>query len=759
MSHTQRDRSHLKTLLNTKDDDLFNLFKNTRALGAHRRKKKTEPLNELIYRFLCDDNDVFDKHTPCELDQERDASSREVNGEAVHEERRSSQHVANTGKGNNIRTPIYMDENYNNVMFLSRKNIDSDCFHLKKIRKECNKIYNDLKFYKIENHDVYKFRPHDTDTDVIKLKHDLDSLQHNNYDICNVYDEEKKNALRIVQEKCKKIVQSLNFNCNSVDISDIIDVLNIITTPGFDERLDKYKYLKLFVNKYHYVYPYEDIGGLRKIRNYVKRNYMNKGNFYINEDDISQMYLHTDLEKIIKNDNFVNNMLNLHIDNGKFWIQLIHNIWIPLIVQQFGSAHFSFFSYLVNYDNDASAFKQYALSMENEKFYKFAHNIFTGALFSGIPSIYRLLMRLHAYKYAEIRINMILVTNSKKIYNEEVVSSLNYHIDIIRNLFPFFKEFQNINMEQIVENFFQSRFFKIVISSLKKKNIEKIILNQKYINFINSFFLMITEFLYGVLNKKCLEKINSNNSNGNNSNSNNSNIKLLNIMNKIFYENMNIQICRDILLFIADLLCLFKLNCIYIKKKYCNIILDITNIVKMFYYNKYSLVNENSWKQVYVIAVKINHFINCALQRTQTINDNIMLQELSIINRYYFTNLKEENSIGEFYFLKNTNYGIYCWNSLCNKYTNTHIFEYNKHTFQYCNGCYIATYCSEKCKLIHLLSSHHNVCVYFKTIPSFLKFNILNTGCNNNYHDMHFLNMFQNIDVFNRENESYHIIY
>ncbi|SBT75375.1 conserved Plasmodium protein, unknown function [Plasmodium ovale] len=751
MSHTQRDRSHLKTLLNTKDVDLFNLFKNTRALEAHRRKKKTESLNELIYRFLCDDNDVFDKHTPCELDQERDASSGEVhgeaNGEAVHEDHRSSQPVANTDKRHNIRTPIYMDENYNNVMFLSRKNIDSDCFHLKKIRKESNKIYNDLKFYKIENHDVYKFRPHDTDTDVIKLKHDLDSLQHNNYDICNVYDEEKKNALRIVQEKCKKIVQSLNFNCDSVDISDIIDVLNIITTPGFDERLDKYKYLKLFVNRYHYVYPYEDIGGLRKIRNYVKRNYMNKGNFYINEDDVSQMYLHTDLEKIIKNDHFVNNMLNLHIDNGKFWIQLVHNIWIPLIVQQFGSAHFSFFSYLMNYDTDASAFKQYALSMENEKFYKFAHHIFTGALFSGIPSIYRLLMRLHAYKYAEIRINMILVTNSKKIYNEEVVSSLNYHIDIIRNLFPFFKEFQNINMEQIVENFFQSRFFKIVISSLKKKNIENIILNQKYINFINSFFLMITEFLYGILNKKCLEKINNNK------------IKLLNIMNKIFYENMNIQIGRDILLFIADLLCLYKLNCIYIKKKYCNIILDITNIVKMFYYNKYSLVNENSWKQVYVIAVKINHFINCALQRTQTINDNIMLQELSIINRYYFNNLKEENSIGEFYFLKNTNYGIYCWNSLCNKYTNTHIFEYNKHSFQYCNGCYIATYCSEKCKLIHLLSSHHNVCVYFKTIPSFLKFNILNTGCNNNYHDMQFLNIFQHIDVFNRENESYHIIY
>ncbi|SBT70311.1 conserved Plasmodium protein, unknown function [Plasmodium malariae] len=743
MANIQNEKNETTTIFSTKEEDLFQLYKNRNTTEGHKRKQKIKCLNVLISSFLSDKNDVCTDYRPCKLD-DNIVSYKE--GHKVVSNNEDPNVPPNTAVGTCVDKGAYpfSINNHNDVLIFSKKNIDNDCFHLKKIQRECNKIYDNLKFYKVQNHDIHKFRPEEVDTDIIKLKHDLDFLEYNDYDIFGDKDSEK-GALRLVQEKCKKIVQGLNFNCDSVDIREVIDILNVITTPDFDERLDKYKYLKLFINKYHYVYPYEDIAGLRKIRKYVKKVYMNKGKFYINENDISNMYLKTNLENIIKNEYFINNMLNLHIDNGKFWIQLVHNIWIPLIIENFNSTHNSFYSYLMNYENDAAVLDQYTFSRNNGKFYKFSHYIFTGILFCGVPSIYRLLMRLHVYKYIEIRINMILENNYNNIYNEVVISSLNYNIDIIRSLFPFFKEFINIDIEQIANNFLESPFFNIVISSLKKENIEKVTVNQKYLNFINSFFLMITEFLYGIPNKKCIEKINENK------------IKLFYMFDEIFYGDMNILIGRDILLFIADLLCLYKLSSIYIKKKYCEIILNATNTIKNIYYNKGLLIDEKTWKQVYVIAVKINHFIDCALQRKQTINDNVMLQELTLINRYYFNNLKQENSLGEFYFLKNINYGIYCWNSVCNKFTNIHSFEYNQNNFEYCHGCYIATYCSEQCRLTHLLSSHHNVCVYFKNIPSFLKFNTFNVDYN--YHDMRYLNIFQHIDTFDKKNEKYKIIY
>ncbi|GAW79181.1 hypothetical protein, conserved [Plasmodium gonderi] len=785
MTPTRHNVNDTKTVLNSKEEDLFYLFKNPKTSEGYRKRVEIESVDALIRKFLSGE-DVFLNYIPCELDCKNEENQEEgtkgennadnpkgenqgdnPNGENQADNPKGENQGDNPNgenqadnpngenqadkKKENIGSPkeegpypIRINEKYNDILFLSRKETSKDRFHLKKIQKVCNKVYNSLKFYKVENHDMYKFRPRDVDTDIIKIKHDLEVLEYKDYTICKDKDVEKT-ALRMVQEKCKRIVQGLNFNCDSVNIGEIIDILNVITTPEFDERLDKSKYLKLFINKYHYVYPYEDIGKLRKIRKYIRTKYMQKGDFYIDENDISQMYLKTNLDKIVKNEDFINNMLNLHIDNGKFWVQLVHNIWIPLAIEIFNTTHKSFYSYLMNYNNDTSVLDQYVYSRSNGKFYKFSHYIFTGAMFSGVPSIYRLLMRLHAYKYSEVRINMTLEKNADNIYNDVVISSLNYHIDVIRYLFPFFKEYKNIDMEKMVENFFESNFFNLIMNSLKKKNIEKITVNQKYLTFINSFFLMITEFLYGISNKNCLEKINRNE------------IKLLDILNGIFYKDMNILIGRDVLLFVADLLCLYKLSSIYIKKIYCEHILNMTNIIKNSYYNKSSLTNENTWRQVYVIAVKIHHFVKCALQRKQTVSDNIMLQELTLVNRYYFNGLKQENSIGEFYFLKNINYGIYCWNPVCNKYTNVHHFEYNKNSFEYCQGCYIATYCSERCKLIHLISSHHNVCVYFKTIPSFLKYNDLNEdfACKK----MKYLNIFQHIDTFDRENEKYNVIY
>ncbi|SCO65205.1 conserved Plasmodium protein, unknown function [Plasmodium vivax] len=756
MVPAQHSAHDTKAVFNSKEEDLFYLFKNPSTAEDHRKRVKIKSLDELIRGFLRDERGIFEKYRPCELDcqnGEGEANEAKPAGEAnvanpadqPNEANPADKLSENRGAPNPKNLPpIRINNQYNDLLLLSRKDMDSERFHLKKIQKACTKVCNSLKFYKAENHDKHKFRPTNINTDVIKIKHDLEVLQYSNHAVCPGNDAEKT-ALRMVQEKCKKIVQGLNFNCDSVDVAEVIDLLNVITTPDFDERLDKSKYLKLFLNKYHYVYPYEDIGGLRKIRKYIRTKHLTRGDFYIDHSDISKFYLKTNLEKIIKNEQFINNMLNLHIDNGKFWVQLVHNIWIPLAMEIFNTTRNSFYSYLMNYDNDASVLDQYVYSRANGKFYKFSHYIFTGALFSGVPSIYRLLMRLHAYKYSEVRINMTLQKNSRNIYNDVVISSLNYHIDVIRNLFPFFKEYKHVDMEKIVESFFDSAFFNLIMNSLRKKNIEKVTVSQKYLTFVNSFFLMITEFLYGVSNKNCLEKINENQ------------IKLLDILNEIFYDDMNILIGRDVLLFVADLLCLYKLRSIYIKKKYCEHILHMTKIIKKMYYHKSSLTNESTWKQVYVIAVKIHHFVSCALQRKQTVSDNIMLQELTIVNRYYFNNLKQENSIGEFYFLKNINYGIYCWNAVCNKYLNVHHFENNKNNFEYCPGCYIATYCSERCKLTHLISSHHNVCVYFKTVPSFLKFsNLVDDPA---FDKMKYLNIFQHIDTFDRGNDTYQVIY
>ncbi|CAD2084683.1 conserved Plasmodium protein, unknown function [Plasmodium vinckei lentum] len=746
-------KAYLKSLENN-EDDLFCLLKNRNTSKSHIIKKKIASINHLMYSFLKDDNENFNNYKPCDFDDQNEQDERNANA-SMHEDKhgKSKNNPIGACKFKNaisheINENMKINDKYNDIMLLSNKNFGSENIHLKKILNTCNEVYNNLKFYKVENHDIYKFRPNDVDTDITRIKDDIDTLENDNYftDILNC---SEKNALKIIQNKCKKIVQCLNVNCDLVDISEVVDVLNIITTPEFDERLDKYEYLKLFLNKYHYVYPYEDIKGLRNIRKYVKKNFIDTGKFYINEKDISHMYLKTDLDQIIKNDNFINNMLNLHINTGKFWIQILHNVWISLIIEIFNSINTPFFSYLMNYDNEVTILDQYTFSGENAKFYKFSQHIFSGILFSGVPSIYRLLMRLHTYKYIEVRINMILEEGYNNIYNGVISSSLTYNINILRNLFPFFKEFKNIDMEQIVENFFASEFYNITISSLKKSNIQKVIVNQKYITFINSFFLMLTEFLYGVLNKSILEQINENK------------INLMILLEDMFYENMNILIGRDILLFIADLLCLYKLSCVYLKKRHCNAIINITNvIINLYYHNQDMLINTNTWKQVYTIAIKVNHFVKCALQGTQTVNDNIVLQELSIINRYYFNDIKhDQNSIGEFYFLKNINYGIYCWNSICNKYTNVHHFEYNKNNFQYCQGCYIATYCSEQCKITHLLYSHHKVCVYFKTIPSFLKFNILEMEDNYNCAGMKYLNIFRHIDTFNRKNEEYQIIY
>ncbi|CRH03155.1 conserved Plasmodium protein, unknown function [Plasmodium relictum] len=784
MTRIEHNSNNTNKNLNT-NEDLFNLFKNNSNLVNSKKKVEIKSLNDLIHIFICDENQIFNKYTPCEIlegnnkyeekvnkkvkfsSEEKNKNEKQKLNKTINDENKKSSSLRKDNEINEVALknkrkinfrnaeidilkksddayPICISDSYNEIFYLSRKNVSEDCFHLKKIQNICNEVKDDLKFYKVENHDKYKFRPRNIDSDLLKIKHGLYDTEYDNYDICDSKDSES-NSLKNIRKKCKEVVQYLNFNCNLVDINEVVDILNIITNPDFDERIDKYKYLKLFIDKYHHVYPCEDITGIRKIRKYVKNNYTHKGDFYINENDISDMYLKTNLEKINRNEYFINNMLNLHIDNGKFWILLVHNIWIPLFIENMNSLQYSFYSYLLNYDNDVAVLDQFTCSRRNRKFYKFSHYIFTGILFSGIPSIYRLLMRLCTYKYCEVRINMILEKNYDNIYNEVVISSLNYHIDAIRNFFPFFKEYKNINMEQIVESFFNSSFFNIIISSLKKNNIEKVILHQKYLNFINSFFLMITEFLYGISSKKCLDKINDNQ------------IKLLDCFDEIFYEDMNILIGRDILLFVADLLCLYKLNSIYIKKKYCNIILKMTNIIKNKYYTKDLLTNDNTWKQTYVIAVKIHYFINCALERKQTVNDNIMLQELTLINRFYFNNLKQENSIGEFYDLENINYGIYCWNSICNKYTNIHHYEYNKNNFEYCQGCYIATYCSEYCKLTHLLSSHHNVCVYFKNVPSFLKFNTYNVDFN--FYEMKYLNIFQNIDVFDKENDKYQIIY
>lgn len=735
-----------KAVFNSKEEDLFYLLKNRSTTEDHRKRVKIKSLDVLIQGFLRDERGIFEKYRSCELDSQNgedyteDCPTGEPSKDNPEDERNKKVGTQKERKP----PPIHYNDEYNDLLFLSRKDMDSERVHLKKIQNATTEVCNGLKFYKAENHDTYKFRPTNIDTDIIKIKHDLEILQYSDYTNCPGNDVEKK-ALRMVQEKCKKIVQGLNFNYDSVDVSEVIDILNVITTPDFDERIDKCKYLKLFLNKYHYVYPYEDIPRLRKIRKYMRRKHLTRGDFYIDHNDISKFYLKTNLEKIIKNEEFINNMLNLHIDNGKFWVQIVHNIWIPLAMEIFNTTRNSFYSYLMNYESDASVLDQYVYSRENGKFYKFSHYIFTGALFSGVPSIYRLLMRLHAYKYSELRINMMLEKNSHNIYDDMVISSLNYHIDVIRNLFPFFKEYINIDMEKIVESFFDSAFFDLIMNSLRKENIEKVTVSQKYLTFINSFFLMITEFLYGVSNKNCLERINENQ------------IKLLDILKEIFYDDMNILIGRDVLLFVADLLCLYKLRSIYIKKKYCDHILQMTEIIKNAYYHKSSLTNENTWKQVYVIAVKIHHFVSCALQRQQTVKDNIMLQELTIVNRYYLNNLKQENSIGEFYFLKNINYGIYCWNSVCNKYLNVHHFEHNKNNFDYCPGCYIATYCSEKCRLTHLLSSHHNVCVYFKTVPSFLKYNDLEDDPS--FQQMKYLNIFQHITTFDRGNDTYQIIY
>ncbi|CRG93246.1 conserved Plasmodium protein, unknown function [Plasmodium gallinaceum] len=781
MDCIENNSNNIKTNFNT-DDDFFDLFKNCDTLVNYKKKVEIKSLNDLIHIFVHDKERIYDEYKPCEAFEENSKNEEEISekdefytkekdekgklNENVKDEHKKSllfrksdeiKEVAMNDKSKtNLKNvgldvskdcgstyPICINENYNEILYLSKKNVSEDCIHLKKIQKICNDIKNNLKFYKVENHDKYKFRPRDINKNLIKKKRDSYNTEYTNYNICGK--DSEKNYLRDIEKRCKEVVQYLNFNCDLVDINEVIDILNIITNPDFDERIDKYKYLKLFITNYHYVYPSEDIDRLRKIRKYVRSNYIHKGDFYINENDISDIYLKTNLDKIYRNEIFVNNMLNLHIDNGKFWIQLVHNIWIPLTIENLNSLQNSFYSYLFNYDNDVAVLDQFTYSRRDRKFYKFSHYIFTGILFSGIPSIYRLLMRLCTYKYCEVRINMILEKNYDNIYNDIVISSLNYHIDAIRNFFPFFKEYKNINMENIVENFFDSSFFSIIISSLKKNNIERVVLNQKYLNFINSFFLMITEFLYGISSKKCLEKIND------------SQINLLECFDNIFYDDMNILIGRDILLFTADLLCLYKLNSIYIKRKHCNIILKMTNLIKNAYYIKDPLTNNDTWKQTYVVAVKINHFIKCALERKQTINDNIMLQELTLINRFYFNDLKQENSIGEFYCLKNINYGIYCWNSVCNKYTNIHHYEYNKNNFEYCQGCYIATYCSEQCRLTHLLSSHHNVCVYFKRIPSFLKFNTFNVDFN--FYDMKYLNIFQNIDIFDKENDKYHVIY
>ncbi|SCM04199.1 conserved Plasmodium protein, unknown function [Plasmodium chabaudi adami] len=756
-------KAYLKSLENN-EDDLFSLLKNRNTSKSQIIKKKIASINHLMCSFLKNDNEIFNNYKPCDLDDQNEQDENNASA-SMHEDKHGksknnpvgackfkklASHEINFNrlKKKEINENMKINDKYNDIMLLSNKNFGSENIHLKKILNTCNEVYNNLKFYKAENHDIYKFRPNDVDTDITRIKDDIDTLKNDNY-LTNTLNCSEENALKFIQNKCKKIVQCLNVNCDLVDISEVVGVLNIITTPEFDERLDKYEYLKLFLNKYHYVYPYEDIKGLRSIRKYVKKNFIDTGKFYINEKDISHMYLKTDLDQIIKNDNFINNMLNLHIDTGKFWIQILHNVWIPLIIEIFNSINTPFFSYLMNYDNEVTILDQYTFSGKNAKFYKFSQHIFSGILFSGVPSIYRLLMRLHTYKYIEVRINMILEESYNNIYNGVASSSLTYNINILRSLFPFFKEFKNIDMEQIVENFFTSEFYNITISSLKKSNIQKVIVSQKYITFINSFFLMITEFLYGVLNKSILEQINENK------------INLMSLLEDIFYENMNILIGRDILLFIADLLCLYKLSCVYLKKRHCNAIINITNIIiNLYYHNQDMLINTNTWKQVYTIAIKVNHFVKCALQGTQTVNDNIVLQELSIINRYYFNDIKhDQNSIGEFYFLKNINYGIYCWNSICNKYTNVRHFEYNKNDFQYCQGCYIATYCSEQCKITHLLYSHHKVCVYFKTIPSFLKFNILEMENNYNCAGMKYLNIFRHVDTFNRKNEEYQIIY
>ncbi|KOB62863.1 hypothetical protein PFHG_04642 [Plasmodium falciparum HB3] len=693
------------------------------------------------------------------------------NDDIKDKNKKNSNVLDNTTRGVDIYPPnIRIDENYNDILYLSKMNLDEDNLHLKKIQEICKEIKNNLKYYKAENHDVYKFRPttkHIVNTNLYKdidinnninidtyttNEYFINQLNYKNmgeskkYDIYDDKENVKRRSLKIVQEKCKKIVHSLNYNYSSIDINEIVNILNIITSPDFDEKIDKYTYLKLFLNKYHYVYPYENIKGLRKIRKFVQKIYLNKGDlFYINQNHISDMYLKTDMEQIIRNQYFINNMMNLHIDNGKFWIQIVHNIWIPLIINHFNSIKNNIFSYMLNYHNYENFLNQYHLSRVNKTFYTFSQHIFSGILFCGVPSIYRLLMRLHTYKYIELRINKIIENNEKNIYDEIIISSLNYNIDILRTLFPFFKEFINIDMNKIVDNFFESPFFNIIISSLKKSNIEKITVNQKYLNFINSFFLMITEFLYGTANKICVEKINENK------------IEFLSSLDDIFYDDMNILIARDILLFIIDLLCLFKLHSIYIKKKYCESILHITTCVKVLYYNKNQLTNDNIWKQTYVIAVKLYHFINSALQRKQSIKDNLMIQELTLIKRYYFNNLKQQNSIGDFYFLKNLNYGIYCWNTVCNTYINIHTLQDNENIFQYCQGCYIATYCSEKCKLTHLLSSHHNVCAYFKNIPSFLKFNTFHMEPNS--YNNKFLNIFKNIDMFDKNNDKYQVIY
>ncbi|KAF7457188.1 MYND finger domain-containing protein [Cryptosporidium felis] len=470
--------------------------------------------------------------------------------------------------------------------------------------------------------------------------------------------------------------------------------------------------------------------------------------------------------------------------NPNFWASVVHELWMFIIISQHNNLRVGDHSTEDVIRSLSSSGKEKSNLQRNQIFpdYFIAVNyLLSGMVDTKIPGVLRLMVRLNMMYFYECRINtLIMFCNSPmELWVDSIkISSLLNNIDSIRTLLSALSESRSIDIQQLTLRFFSSNLTSIIFYHLINSPI-KLIHDRNNTKLITCFVEFLNECLLIGHSSDLLEFVSTN------SFVNKSLVHSTFGQGFKFYSELdadNIYLDKNGKSIIRnkqdqkkkystvgfysrdsdnqsdEKYSIWDAFSIICDPKYKEVILYpiVLFLVDIIYF---SFVYEIDWeysslKKLLISVIQLNkHFRKTTMEiGTEGGSFTQILQDTKIAKKYLKLlfngqeiNLKRfqgwitDRRIQESAFSRKLDESakVPCFHPSCNNYTvgsKVRALELdkkggskkekgNEQDFRYCRGCFVVSYCSDRCQKAHWKLSHSSVCGLMSVPPASLIFN------------------------------------
>ncbi|CBZ51663.1 conserved hypothetical protein [Neospora caninum Liverpool] len=448
------------------------------------------------------------------------------------------------------------------------------------------------------------------------------------------------------------------------------------------------------------------------------------------------------------------------LHRGRFWAELFHSIWFSLTVERFQLFYTNYTgATFLDWDPATSAFDWVYYTRNLPRMFRLSNYLMTGALESHIPGLQRLLFRLNSLNFFAYRVSWSLHYSfyGNKLFSQPdrsaylakdgktldpvsmatlaftllrcllkhstACTALQYNIEAVGRLWPFVLEYKTnfITKEELCVRMFTCPLTNGFFSVLANGEVPEM---PQAVHAIHSYFLLLTEFLYGGRPQGFFESL---------SKSFDTCVPCIWMHLAAALNSacvMNVFLVGDILAFITDLLYLTCLDGAALPQRAARLIHKriASKLLHLLGENRPDLADSETWDHVERNAKCLRKALFTAM-RGQAIEPELLEPFTLPVRSAPGTDPNVYKlpwpSLARLFPSPDQ---IPCWRPGCTKNLRLapeQVKQPGAENFRYCPKCNIAAYCSQVCQDRHWVLEHRQVCAYFRRPPTFLRFHML----------------------------------